>query len=416
MASDSPITPARMHAGRPYGLILFPYVALSLALHLGVGAGVFWKELVRSSDHVVSSMKKYGVPAQGPNAPTMPAVAPGPRVRRYRLNYFTHVQIPLDLPAPVLAKLPEPPKPPKLTAKPHPKGPAAPSTPSTARAPQAPTAPGPAFPAGMPKPGTDVKLGDKIKGKDGEYLMVPKFELTTLVDQQVRTNDCFLKYPTIFIVGDLSTKTGLDDMFNWLHFFHDLMHNKGVVSPPWVLGIGEGIENPYFLTPDLAADALSTRFTKMGLFSGPLWGDIAYDQDHQFIDGLGIEKLPVPQVYMSDLEGYVHIVITGRLEDLDNEQIVGIATEIKDKWGMTDLEFMATKLIVFNWQHSLQNGTLKDPTPTNPEAEPLGAPPTKEQFETGNIPPNPFDKQQQLFQQQNGGAAAPSSPSPPPPS
>lgn len=375
----SPAPKGAIHPGAPYGLALVPYLALSLCLHAAIAGGyAFVTGKSRSGDSAFA-IKTFGRPAAAPQTIAeqlegLEAIG-NDRPRRYRLSYYDRIVLPQPEPVVDMAVVP-----PELT--PAPEIPTPKPTPNPPR-PKNPTVPTPApvegtgTPSGdlaaLLRPETSVAIGE-LKGVDGELLMVPRFELRTLRDDLVRRETDFLRYPAIFIVGDISTEEGMSDMYTWAHLFHDLLHFPNVVTPPYVLAVGEAVAKPDFLTPDLAEDAMLRRWEKLQLFAGPVWGDAAFDREGEFLDGLDITKLDTPQIYVMDLDGYIRIMIKGRLDDLSREEILQIVETIKDQWGMTPAEHTAARIAVLTWQSNLKAGRLGPPTRTNPEAQPLVIP------------------------------------------
>ena len=359
-----------MHAGKPYGLALLPYLALSMVLHGAVAGPVFYQRLVRTVRGGVVVQRHQVIQGTPEELAARARTLQGERVKRYRLAYLHDAIIPIDLPDPALP-VPEPPKPaPKPAPKPTPPKPEQPATAA-------------ATPPTGQAPGDD--LADKLKGTgyrgrvaftgEGEPLNVGEFELFTVRDQATHTHIDFQGYHTVYIVSDISDERGIADLFNWMQFFHDLLHQPGVVQQPWVLGVGVALKDPYYLTPGAVEDSLTRRWDESGLFGGPLWGDVGFDSDHELSDNLGLDELPQPKVFLVDSMGNVNVEITGRLEDLTEESVIGIATEIKDIWGMSAVEFMAAKLVIFNWQQQLKSDKLGEPVAPPAEVLAINPPP-----------------------------------------
>lgn len=367
-----------IQAGPSYARALLPFLGISLALHLAGALAATWKIWLAPDRRGSFALEQFGRPQAAPGqdqeaAEALLAQIQRDRPRRYRLNYFDRVVLPQPelvaaAPLPESAPLPEPAPTPVPAPQPTP-------------VPSPEPAPDTGIPAGgadataaLDLPYTDVFIGS-LPGAAGEQLRIPPMRLHTLRDDRIRTETDFLRYPTQIIVADISTKQGMDDLFTWAHFFHDLYHLPNIVTPPWVVVMGQAIEDPYFLTPDLAEQAMLSRWERLKLFHGHVWGDVVFDAKGEFLDGVGVETLNEPQIYMADLDGYVRIRITGRLEDLSREEINRLITEIKDQWGMNELEVSAARLIIFQWQANLKSGKLGDPSKVNPEQTPQYIPP-----------------------------------------
>ncbi|MEO7995336.1 MAG: hypothetical protein ABI743_13140, partial [bacterium] len=289
---NGPATPSLLagvlHADRPYGLLLVPYLVLSFVAHVAIGGALGYKHLVKVlNPNASGGIETFKTPEHDPNAtpPDRDIKTAKAHPLRFTLNYFPSVILPvMDLPpdVPIPEPIPEPePVKPKVPVKPKP---------PTAEVPL----PVP-VPAGPVVPSTDLHLGF-LNNKDGAPLHLPAFELHTLRDDQIRTAECFSGYPTLILIADVSTETGMEDLFTWMRFYHDLFHQPGVVSPPWVLGIGVALEDPYFLPTDAAEEMMKLKLEEKNLFYGPLWGDVAFDGTNQFLNGLEMESLPAPQV------------------------------------------------------------------------------------------------------------------------
>ena len=203
---------------------------------------------------------------------------------------------------------------------------------------------------------------------------IPPFELTTVSDGEDRVQDCFNAYPTIFIVADLSTQAGWDDLFHWMQFFHDILHQPSIVMPPWVLGIGIDQSHPGPLTVAARTEQLRVRWQQAGLFGGPLWAGVAFDSQNQFLDGLGIEHINDTQCYLSDQNGQLRLAGRGGLEDLDQDQMLAMLDQIRDAWGMSPGEVAMARILIFGWQAQLQRSMLTQPLPI-PENSPAVPPP-----------------------------------------
>jgi|GEM_PF-5063920 len=362
----TPATP--IHGGKPYGFALIPYLAFSLAVHALAIGGLYFGDQVDPARESGYNKRKFGRPGKTISE-QIAAMEPAEktRIRSYKLNYFHRIILPqpevIEIAAlpPELTPAPEIPKP-KPKPKPKP-------TPVPVPIPDAVPTP----PEALDDPLTSVQTGE-IKGVDGEILVVPPFRMRTLHDDLIRTETDFLAYPAIFIVGDISTETGLQDMYTWVHFFHDILHIPTVVTPPFVLAIGESIEKPDFLPIDACEDVMRNEWEAKGYFSGHVWGDCAFDRNQEFIKGVGVTEVPVPQIYVIDLEGYVRIQISGRFDALNSEEVLDIAGEVRDQWGMNNWEYLGAKEMIFGWQKRLLAKELGMPTKTNEEAVPLAIP------------------------------------------
>jgi len=192
----------------------------------------------------------------------------------------------------------------------------------------------------------------------GEPLAFPEYLFTMIPYNEKKwvyfSSQACKGYDMVYFVVDISKKDGFKEYFEWARFLDFLLSIKGVQDPPTPVGIAEILEDPYFLTPDLAADAMRRELEKEE-FKTPAYRDFNFvDFQGQIVNTLKISELPLPQVYFVDYTGAVRLKIEGRISEIPMDQIRKALGVIKDIWGMTDLETALATGAVISYQQNLE--------------------------------------------------------------
>ena len=162
-------------------------------------------------------------------------------------------------------------------------------------------------------------------------------------------------YDIVYFIADISKQDGFEEYFEWAMFWDFLLSMKGVKDPPTPIGIAELIEDPYFLTPQLASDALKSRIENLE-YKAPVYRNYNFiDVGGQILEPLGIEELPRPQVYLVDHKGYVRLKMDGRIKDIPMEHMRKAVAVIKELWNMNDIEAAFATAAIISYQQKIIN-------------------------------------------------------------
>lgn len=170
-------------------------------------------------------------------------------------------------------------------------------------------------------------------------------------------------YDILYFIADISKKDGFEEYFEWATFWDYLFSIDGVADPPWPLGIAEIIEDPYFLTPDMASEALRMRIERLDYKKLEYKNYNFLDVEGQVLSQLNITELENPRVYLVDRDGYVRLLLEGRISDvpiMDINKAVGAIAEI---WGMTNIETALATAAVISYQQKLIDEQKASKTP-----------------------------------------------------
>jgi hypothetical protein len=159
----------------------------------------------------------------------------------------------------------------------------------------------------------------------------------------------------VYFMADISKKNGFEEYFEWAVFWDSILSMPGVKDPPTPIGIAQIIEDPYFLTPQLASDAMKRRIEKLE-YNEALYRNYNFiDVNGQVLDALGIEELPMPQVYFVDYQGYVRLKLEGRIQDIPIDQMKKAVLVIKELWDMNEIESAFATAAIISYQQKIIN-------------------------------------------------------------
>ena len=330
---------------------LLPFVLLSIMVHLVIlGGSLAYASLTGSDKGIKLTVYE---PFDNPGDIKKQSGHPGDendpskitRHRIYRVDYFKTLLIenPIKQIAPKIIKSITPPKP---AAKPIPKA----VIPSEKSAEEKSS-------DEIVNPAGKVFLQNEME-TTGEPLAFPEYLFTMIPYNEKKwvyfSSQACKGYDMVYFVVDISKKDGFKEYFEWARFLDFLLSIKGVQDPPTPVGIAEILEDPYFLTPDLAADAMRRELEKEE-FKTPAYRDFNFvDFQGQIVNTLKISELPLPQVYFVDYTGAVRLKIEGRISEIPMDQIRKALGVIKDIWGMTDLETALATGAVISYQQNLE--------------------------------------------------------------
>lgn len=159
----------------------------------------------------------------------------------------------------------------------------------------------------------------------------------------------------VYFMADISKMDGFEEYFEWAVFWDYLLSLHGVQDPPTPIGIAQIIEDPYFLTPQLASDAMKRRIEKLE-YKVPLYRNYNFiDVNGQVLDELGIEELPMPQVYLVDYQGFARLKLEGRIQDIPIDQMKKAVLVIKELWDMSEIEAAFASAAIISYQQKIIN-------------------------------------------------------------
>jgi hypothetical protein len=138
---------------------------------------------------------------------------------------------------------------------------------------------------------------------------------------------------TIYILGDISRRHGFEDLLAWDWTLRQLVTNPNAAWPPNVVTIASTIENPYGYSDALVADELQLVKKQESLF-----GVILPDRAGTIARSLGYFELPQPIVIFVDQNGYIRMVLIGRVIDISGKNIAQSMDTIADMWQWTPEE------------------------------------------------------------------------------
>jgi hypothetical protein len=168
------------------------------------------------------------------------------------------------------------------------------------------------------------------------------------------------RYDVVYFMADISKKNGFEEYFEWAKFWDYLLTLEGAANPPTPIGIAEMIQDPYYLTSDLAVDSMTRRLEKLE-YKNPDHKKYNFiDVDGQVIKALGIEDLERPVVFLVDYEGYVRLKLEGNLVDIPLDQVRKALAVIKQQWGMNDIEVGFATAAIVTYQQDLIKEKAKE--------------------------------------------------------
>jgi hypothetical protein len=219
---------------------------------------------------------------------------------------------------------------------------------------------------------TEIKPIGKVLTKEeletnGQTLKFPPFTFKDIPynENKWQTFSSFScrGYDILYFIVDISKKDGFEEYFEWATFWDYLFSIEGVADPPTPIGIAEIIEDPYFLTPDMASDALRMRIEKLD-YKIPTYKNYNFlDVDGQVLNQLEIQELENPRIYLVDRDGYVRLLLEGRIADVPIMDINKAVGAIAELWGMTNVETALATAAVISYQQKLVDEQKASKTP-----------------------------------------------------
>ena len=201
--------------------------------------------------------------------------------------------------------------------------------------------------------------------KDGLVLRFPRYNFDMIPYNEdkwasFKSTSC-RGHDIIYFVADISKKDGFEEYFKWSKFWDFLLSKDVVKDPPTPIGIAELIEDPYFLTPEMASDALRRRIETIE-YKVPVYKKFNFlDVKGQILEALEIEELEHPMVFLVDHQGYVRLKLEGSIENIPLEDIKKAVRVIKNMWDMNELEAAFATAAIVSYQQKLENEKKNDP-------------------------------------------------------
>ena len=164
------------------------------------------------------------------------------------------------------------------------------------------------------------------EGNAGNVFPLPAWILNDMDSKQWQAQQ-FLGNYTIYLLGDLSTRYGLDDILAWNWTLRQLITNQYAAWPPNMVTIVSPLEDPYAYNDLRIVNTMKYYQNQENMF-----GMIAMDRDGQFARALGYADLPQPIVVFVDSNGYIRMVLVGRVRDISSGNIDQAMSVIADMW------------------------------------------------------------------------------------
>jgi len=170
--------------------------------------------------------------------------------------------------------------------------------------------------------------------------LLPDWELPDITDIEW-TNAQFLGNYTIYMLADISRRHGLDDLLAWNYVLRKLITNPYSAYPPNVVTIGEAIENPYLYDTERIKSILDQAHRDEWTY-----GVQIADSGGGFARSLGYTELPQPVVIFADHQGFIRMILIGRVRDISTQNIEAAMDVIADMWQWTEEERNSLPLVV----------------------------------------------------------------------
>jgi hypothetical protein len=193
-------------------------------------------------------------------------------------------------------------------------------------------------------------LGIFPNEEEGEVSGEPDFEVRTFrlpewdetdMNSVEWTSDLFLGNYTIYMMADISRRHGDEDLLVWNYVLRKLITNPHAAYPPNVVTVATALENPY------AWDAESIdEFLQMAHETEYTFGVQIADPAGVLPASLGYYELPQPIVVFVDNNGYIRMILIGRVRDISAENIDAAMDVIAEMWQWTDEERRTLPMIV----------------------------------------------------------------------
>lgn len=192
--------------------------------------------------------------------------------------------------------------------------------------------------------------------------LLPSWELTD-IDGNEWNDQMFHGNYTIYIIADMSRRHGLEEMLVWSYVIRQMTTNPQAAFPPYVAIVATCLENPYAYN-ELRVNATLKRTREQEHCMGVMIAD----RDGNFAKGLGYAELPQPVVLFADHNGYVRMLMIGRVRDISNNNIDAAMEIIAEMWQWNEEEFAALPVPISALINLLRDEAYD---PSKREAEPL---------------------------------------------
>ena len=160
----------------------------------------------------------------------------------------------------------------------------------------------------------------------GNVFPLPTWKMTDM-DGIEWQSDFFLQNYTIYIIGDISTRHGLDDILAWNYVLRQLITNPQAAWPPNIVTVASVMEGYYRYT-----EADIRRILKEKHSDEFTLGVQIADPDGKFPLSLGYTKLPQPIIIFVDDNGYIRLIMIGRIRDISSANIQSTMSVISEMW------------------------------------------------------------------------------------
>jgi hypothetical protein len=164
-------------------------------------------------------------------------------------------------------------------------------------------------------------------GTTGNVLPLPDWNLSDIDAVRWQASQ-FLGNYTIYLMGDISQRHGLDDLLAWNWVIRQLVTNPQAAWPPNMVTVATTLENPYAFNELRVQNTLQHARADESVF-----GVIVVDRDGALPLSFGYTDLPQPIAIFVDGFGYVRMIMIGRVIDIGNENIDSVMGVIADMWA-----------------------------------------------------------------------------------
>ena len=155
------------------------------------------------------------------------------------------------------------------------------------------------------------------------------------------SGDVFLGNYTIYLMADISRRHGEEDLLVWNYVLRKLITNPQAAWPPNVVTVATALENPYAWNEESIAEFLQTSHETEYTF-----GVQIADMEGVLPASLGYYELPQPIVVFVDHNGYIRMILIGRVRDISTENIDASMDVIAEMWRWTEEERRTLPMIV----------------------------------------------------------------------
>lgn len=169
-------------------------------------------------------------------------------------------------------------------------------------------------------------------GNQGIIYPLPSWALTDAFGVSWVSNQ-FLGNYTIYLLGDVSSRFGFEDLLAWNWVLKKLITNPYSAWPPYMVTIASTIQNPYAYT-ELRVSAMLKKASK----DESTFGVLLVDRENTFAHSLGYFELKQPIVIFTDENGFIRMIMIGRIRDISTQNIQATMEVISDMWQWTPEE------------------------------------------------------------------------------